>query len=113
MSDFSARRVVLAGASGLIGRALAESLRGDGVEVHTLVRRAPQHPTEHAWDPYRGPLDPAVLAGARAVVGLGGDVEDGPALAFAAGVGGEQAADRGGDQRRRAPPAARGRASRP
>ncbi|WP_296192036.1 TIGR01777 family oxidoreductase [uncultured Microbacterium sp.] len=72
MSDFSARRVVLAGASGLIGRALAESLRGDGVEVHTLVRRAPQHPTEHAWDPYRGPLDPAVLAGASAVVALNG-----------------------------------------
>ena len=36
------RRVVVAGASGLIGSALVESLRADGVSVTTLVRRPPE-----------------------------------------------------------------------
>lgn len=65
-------RVVIAGASGLLGRALAASLRSDGVPVTRLVRRPAQAPDEIAWDPARVPLDPDVLAGARAVVGLNG-----------------------------------------
>lgn len=64
--------VVIAGASGLIGTALAASLRADGVEVTTLVRRPPRAPHEREWHPEVGGLDPAHLAGARAVVSLGG-----------------------------------------
>ncbi|GAA5203760.1 TIGR01777 family oxidoreductase [Microbacterium jejuense] len=67
-----ADRVVVAGASGLIGRALVESLRGDGVEVTTLVRRPAEAPHEVEWLTSDAPLDPAVLHGARAVVGLNG-----------------------------------------
>ncbi len=70
--DAAPGRVVIAGASGLIGRALVASLRADGVAVTTLVRREPTAPGEISWDPQRRPLDPAVLAGARAVVGLNG-----------------------------------------
>lgn len=65
-------RVVIAGASGLIGEALTRSLRGDGVSVTHLVRRAPESEHEVRWDPGTAPLDPAVLAGARAVVCLNG-----------------------------------------
>ncbi|WAA64583.1 TIGR01777 family oxidoreductase [Microbacterium oxydans] len=65
-------RVVISGASGLIGSALADSLRADGVEVTTLVRRAPQSEDEAQWEPGESPLDPEVLAGAEAVVALGG-----------------------------------------
>lgn len=65
-------RVVVAGASGLIGGALVESLRTDGVTVVRLVRGEATSPDEVSWDPQRTPLDPAVLAGARAVVGLNG-----------------------------------------
>ncbi|MFK4789448.1 TIGR01777 family oxidoreductase [Microbacterium sp. ZW T5_56] len=64
-------RVVVAGASGLIGRALIASLRGSGSVVTQLVRREPAANDEVRWDP-AGPLDPAVLDGARAVVGLNG-----------------------------------------
>ncbi len=64
-------RVVVAGASGLIGRALVASLRESGVAVTQLVRREPGCASEIRWDP-AGPLDPAVLDGARAVVGLNG-----------------------------------------
>ncbi|MCR2786019.1 MULTISPECIES: TIGR01777 family oxidoreductase [unclassified Microbacterium] len=66
------RRVVLAGASGLIGRALARSLRADGIGVTTLVRHEPTAPDEVTWLRDDRPLDPAVLAGADAVVGLNG-----------------------------------------
>ncbi|MHC2999208.1 TIGR01777 family oxidoreductase [Microbacterium sp. HJ5] len=66
------RRVVVAGASGLIGSALVESLRADGVTVTTLVRRPPEAPDEVEWLTDATPLDPAVLAGADAVVGLNG-----------------------------------------
>lgn len=67
-----ARRIVISGASGLIGSALAASLRADGVEVATLVRRQPRTEDETQWAPGEGALDPDVLAGADAVVALGG-----------------------------------------
>lgn len=65
-------RVVLAGASGLIGSALAESLRSDGIPVTTLVRRPASSPDEVTWLTDSDSLDPRVLEGARAVVGLNG-----------------------------------------
>lgn len=66
------RRIVVSGASGLIGSALASSLRADGVEVTALVRRVPRSDDEAQWEPGESPLDPEVLAGADAVVALGG-----------------------------------------
>ncbi len=66
------RRVVVAGASGLIGSALVESLRADGIRVTTLVRRPPQSADEVEWLTGSERLDPAVLEGADAVVGLNG-----------------------------------------
>jgi hypothetical protein len=66
------RRVVVAGASGLIGGALVDSLRADGVEVTTLVRRPAESAHEVEWLTGHEPLDPAVLDGAAAVVGLNG-----------------------------------------
>ena len=65
-------RVVLSGASGLIGRALIESFNADGIDTVTLVRRPAKNEREIEWHPGSAPLDPAVLAGARAVVNLNG-----------------------------------------
>ncbi len=65
-------RVVIAGSSGLIGATLAASLRADDIEVTRLVRRPPEGPDEVFWEPGRAALDPAVLEGAVAVVGLSG-----------------------------------------
>ena len=66
------RHVVVAGASGLIGSALVDSLRADGVRVTTLVRRPPEAPDEVQWLTDGASLDPAVLEGAHAVVGMNG-----------------------------------------
>ena len=71
-------RIVVSGASGLVGTALVSSLRADGVPVTTLVRRPARSsdPTrsydEVQWDPSSGALAPAALDGAAAVVALGG-----------------------------------------
>lgn len=66
------RRVVISGASGLIGTALTRALRADGVEVTTLVRREARTANEVSWAPGERPLDPLHLEGADAVVALGG-----------------------------------------
>jgi uncharacterized protein (TIGR01777 family) len=65
-------RVVVAGASGLIGSTLVESLRADGFRVTRLVRRPAEAADEVEWLTTTEPLDPGVLAGAKAVVGLNG-----------------------------------------
>jgi uncharacterized protein (TIGR01777 family) len=66
------RRVVVHGASGLVGSALVESLRADGIAVTRLVRRPAQTADEVEWLTDGSPLDPAVIEGANAVVGLNG-----------------------------------------
>lgn len=66
------QRIVISGASGLIGTALVDALRADGAEVTRLVRRSSMRADEVQWSPGERELDPAVLAGADAVVALGG-----------------------------------------
>ncbi|MBV9382831.1 MAG: TIGR01777 family oxidoreductase [Streptosporangiaceae bacterium] len=44
-------KVAITGSSGLIGTALAASLRADGHEVIRLVRRSPRGAAEVRWDP--------------------------------------------------------------
>ncbi|MEU7421966.1 TIGR01777 family oxidoreductase [Streptomyces antibioticus] len=66
------RRIVVAGASGLIGGALVRSLAADGHEVVRLVRHAPRGEREVRWDPERGRVDAAGLDGCDALVNLAG-----------------------------------------
>ena len=66
-------RVLVSGASGLVGGALVPALVADGHEVARLVRRAARAPDEIAWQPEREALDPAALAGRDAVVHLAGE----------------------------------------
>ncbi len=71
-------RVAIAGASGLVGTALAESLAEGGVEVLRLVRGEPRNSGEVRWDPAAGVLGATALAGCDAVVNLSGEnVADG------------------------------------
>lgn len=65
------KRVVLAGASGLIGTALTDALRARGDEVVRLVRANPG-PGDVLWDPAARRLDAGVVDGATAVVNLSG-----------------------------------------
>jgi len=66
-------RIVLSGASGLIGKRLATGLTADGHRVLRLVRRASSGDNEISWDPAAGRLDAAKLASADAVIHLSGE----------------------------------------
>lgn len=68
----STTRIVVAGASGLIGSALVATLQQQGHAVVRLVRRPAQGTDEISWDPVGGTLDPGALDGVGAVVNLSG-----------------------------------------
>ncbi len=65
-------RVVVAGASGLIGSALVRDLHAAEHDVVRLVRRRPRAVDEREWDPPAGRIDDGALDGADAVVNLCG-----------------------------------------
>lgn len=64
-------RVIISGASGLIGSALSDELHRDGHDVVKLVRRVPGA-GDIQWDPAAGVLPVDALEGADAVVHLAG-----------------------------------------
>lgn len=66
-------RVVVTGASGLIGSALVPALVTAGHQVVRMVRRPPRAPDERLWAPDQDRLDPAALEDADAVVHLAGE----------------------------------------
>lgn len=67
--------IAITGSSGLIGSALASSLRSDGHRVRPIVRRAPSGPDEIAFDALRDTAwgAAATLNGIDAVVHLAGE----------------------------------------
>lgn len=67
-------RVILSGASGLIGRAVRQALQDRGTETLQLVRRKPSGSGEIQWDSTSDPAiaDPADLEGAKAGIHLSG-----------------------------------------
>lgn len=65
-------KIVLAGASGLLGTHLRAHLAAQGHELIQLVRREPQGPDEVRWDPHTAHVDTARLEGADAVINLAG-----------------------------------------
>jgi hypothetical protein len=64
-------KIVISGASGLIGTQLVNKLSNSGHEVVRLVRRSPKS-GEIQWNPKTGALDPASLEGVDAVIHLSG-----------------------------------------
>ncbi|MEN1679566.1 MAG: TIGR01777 family oxidoreductase [Planctomycetota bacterium] len=66
--------VAITGASGLVGKALAEDFASSGWQVKRLVRGGVRHAeSEIAWDPAGGTIDQAALEGLDAVVHLAGE----------------------------------------
>src|ERR1700722_7809235 len=65
-------KILIAGASGLIGRAATTALRGDGHEVIRLVRRPAAAPDEVAWHPIAGEVPLDVGRSADAIINLCG-----------------------------------------
>ncbi|QPZ37504.1 TIGR01777 family oxidoreductase [Paramicrobacterium chengjingii] len=67
-----AMRILLSGASGMIGTALHMRLRDMGHDVRLLVRRPPAHDREVRWDPATDTVPSEQIEWADAVVSLSG-----------------------------------------
>ena len=65
--------IVVAGASGFVGRSLVPQLVAAGHVVRTLVRRSTRGPGEISWRPEQGELAGEALAGADVVINLAGE----------------------------------------
>jgi uncharacterized protein (TIGR01777 family) len=65
-------KIVVSGASGMIGSVLVPALRAAGHDVIRLVRHEESAVDETRWDPAAGELDRARLQGVDAVVSLSG-----------------------------------------
>ena len=65
-------RILLSGASGLLGGALLPSLKSRGLQVVRLVRGEASADDQIAWDPLQ-PLPPETVSGFDAVIHLAGD----------------------------------------
>lgn len=65
-------RIIISGASGLVGTELTKQLSEQGHQVLRLVRRQAQTPDEIEWEPSKGFLAPGALDGVDAVVNLAG-----------------------------------------
>ncbi len=65
-------RILISGASGLIGSALVQSLNSLGDDVIRLVRRSPRDSHEIRWQPMR-PIPPELVSGFDAVIHLSGE----------------------------------------
>ena len=63
-------RIIVAGASGFLGRPLVEHLRGRDHDVVRLVRREATADDESTWDPYAGQVDRGLIGKSDAVVNL-------------------------------------------
>jgi uncharacterized protein len=72
MRNDRSMRVLIAGASGLIGSALVDRLQREGHEVRRLVRREAREGGEFRWDPPSGTIANGAFEGVDAVVNLGG-----------------------------------------
>ena len=64
-------KIIISGASGLIGKPLVKNLRKHGHDVIQLVRRAPLL-NESQWNPATGQIDASIIDGADAVIHLSG-----------------------------------------
>lgn len=65
-------KVLISGASGLIGSALVRALESGGNDVARLVRRLPERDNEVQWDPMRE-IPPEIVSGFDFVVHLSGE----------------------------------------
>ncbi|MGL4339215.1 MAG: TIGR01777 family oxidoreductase [Rhodoglobus sp.] len=68
----SGMRVLVAGASGFIGRALTRQLESDGYRVSRLVRSQPRSNEEYLWTPSQLTLDQRAIDSTDAVINLAG-----------------------------------------
>lgn len=72
MGQASPQRILVSGASGLVGTELCSQLENAGHSVIRLVRREARGPAESSWSPTTGSIDMSVVDSVDAVINLSG-----------------------------------------
>lgn len=68
-----AKKILITGATGLVGTALKKHLLAQGYEVNTLSRKESDDPNNFTWDVYKGEIDTQCLTGVDAIIHLAGE----------------------------------------
>ena len=71
-TDWGLMRVLISGASGLVGTELVRQLTQGGHEALRLVRTRAKAADEISWNPAKGEIDPEIMESVDAVVNLAG-----------------------------------------
>ncbi|PWS27447.1 TIGR01777 family protein [Pedobacter yonginense] len=67
------KKILITGATGLVGKALKKQLVKQGYEVNTLSRKKTGEPNTFFWDVYKGTIDEACLNGVDSIIHLAGE----------------------------------------
>lgn len=68
-----AKKILITGATGLVGTELKKHLLTQGFEVNTLSRKKNNDPNNFTWDVYKGEIDANCLNGVDAIIHLAGE----------------------------------------
>jgi len=68
-----AKKILITGASGLVGTELKKHVLSKGYEVSTLSRKKGNDPNSFVWDVYKGSIDANCLTGVDAIIHLAGE----------------------------------------
>lgn len=68
-----AKKILITGATGLVGTELKKQLLNQGYEVNTLSRKDNGNPNNYIWDVYKGEIDANCLNGVNAIIHLAGE----------------------------------------
>lgn len=68
-----AKKILITGATGLVGTELKKQLLNQGYEVNTLSRKDNSDPNNYLWDVYKGEIDANCLNGVNAIIHLAGE----------------------------------------
>lgn len=68
-----AKKILITGATGLVGTELKKHLLNKGYTVNTLSRKKGKDPNSFVWDVYKGTIDANCLNGVDAVIHLAGE----------------------------------------
>ncbi|PWS31141.1 TIGR01777 family oxidoreductase [Pedobacter paludis] len=68
-----AKKILITGATGLVGTELKKHLLKQGYEVNTLSRKKSNDPNSFVWDVYKGTIDANCLNGVNSIIHLAGE----------------------------------------
>ncbi|RZL53434.1 MAG: TIGR01777 family protein [Pedobacter sp.] len=67
------KKILITGATGLVGKELKKQLLNKGYDVNTLSRKRTSDPNNFVWDVYKGIIDAKCIEGVDSIIHLAGE----------------------------------------